>query len=179
MPSHIFTRLGLWEDSIASNLAAREAAREQGDTGEVLHAMDYLVYAYLQSGRDADAARVIQQLREIPGANAGDFKIQYASTAMPVRYAVERRQWSEAAAIVAPAVAPPQVVAIAVWARALGLAGRDMPSRRKRKLIDCVRSWSSFATRARTIGLLRWKFSRAKSWRDQLRRRGSWKRQQH
>ena len=52
MPSHIFTRLGLWEDSIASNLAAREAAHQQGDTGEELHAMDYLVYAYLQSGHD-------------------------------------------------------------------------------------------------------------------------------
>ena len=57
MPSHIFTRLGLWDDSIASNLAAREAAHQQGDTGEELHAMDYLVYAYLQSGRDKEAAR--------------------------------------------------------------------------------------------------------------------------
>ena len=57
MPSHIFTRLGLWDDSIASNLAAREAAQRQGDTGEELHAMDYLVYAYLQSGRDKDAAQ--------------------------------------------------------------------------------------------------------------------------
>ena len=122
MPSHIFTRLGLWEDSIASNLAAKEAARQQGDTGEELHAMDYLVYAYLQSGRDADAAQVIQQLKNMPKLNAGDFKIAYASTAMPVRYAVERKQWAEAAAIVTPAGAPPQVAAIAVWARALGLA---------------------------------------------------------
>ncbi len=122
MPSHIFTRLGLWEDSIASNLAATEAARQQGDTGDELHAMDYLVYAYLQSGRDADAAQVIQQLKNMPKLDADDFKIAYASTAMPVRYAVERSQWGEAAAIVTPAGAPPQVVAIAVWARALGLA---------------------------------------------------------
>ena len=57
MPSHIFTRLGFWDDSITSNLAAREAAHQQGDTGEELHAMDYLVYAYLQSGRDQDALR--------------------------------------------------------------------------------------------------------------------------
>src|SRR6266481_7177540 len=56
MPSHIFTRLGLWQDSITSNQTAREAAHRQGDTGEELHAMDYLVYAYLQSGRDDDAA---------------------------------------------------------------------------------------------------------------------------
>src|SRR5206468_11321140 len=54
MPSHIFTRLGLWSDSIASNLAARSAAQHQGDTGEELHAMDYLVYAYLQNGQERE-----------------------------------------------------------------------------------------------------------------------------
>ncbi len=122
MPSHIFTRLGLWEDSIASNLAAREAARRQGDTGEELHAMDYLVYAYLQTGRDKEAAQFIQQLRDITKVNPGDFKVGYASVAMPVRYVVERSQWTEAAGIVSPSGAPPHVVAIAVWARGLGLA---------------------------------------------------------
>jgi len=122
MPSHIFTRLGLWEDSISSNLAAREAAHQQGDEGEELHAMDYLVYAYLQTGRDKDAAQVIQQLKSMPNLNAGDFKIAYASTAMPVRYVVERREWADAAGIVPLAGAPPHVVAIAVWARGLGLA---------------------------------------------------------
>ena len=69
MPSHIFTRLGLWDDSIASNLAAQDAAHQQGDTGEELHAMDYLVYAYLQSGRDQDAAQIIEQLKEIGRAH--------------------------------------------------------------------------------------------------------------
>ncbi len=122
MPSHIFTRLGLWDDSIASNLAAQEAARLQGDTGEELHAMDYLVYAYLQSGRDNEAAQVVQQLRSMPELNAANFKVGYASTAMPIRYVVERGQWSDAAAIVPPTVAPPHVIAIAVWARGLGLA---------------------------------------------------------
>jgi len=122
MPSHIFTRLGLWEDSIASNLAAKEAAHQQGDTGEELHAMDYLVYAYLQTGRDTDAAKVIQELRGMSKLNTGDFKIGYAATAMPVRYAVERRQWADAATIVPPTGAPPHVVAVAVWARGLGLA---------------------------------------------------------
>ena len=122
MPSHIFTRLGLWDDSIASNLAAQAAAHQQGDTGEELHAMDYLVYAYLQSGRDEDASRVIQQLSNMKNLNEPDFKISYAATAMPVRFAVERRQWSDAAAVVPPTGAPPQVVAIAVWARGLGLA---------------------------------------------------------
>ena len=62
MPSHIFTRLGLWQDSIASNLAAGKAAREQGDIGEELHSMDYLVYAYLQLGRYDDARQVLDHL---------------------------------------------------------------------------------------------------------------------
>jgi tetratricopeptide (TPR) repeat protein len=122
MPSHIFTRLGLWEDSITSNLAAREAAHQQGDTGEELHAMDYLVYAYLQRGSDKEAALVIEQLKNMPSLNANEFKMAYASTAMPIRYAVERGQWADAAGIVPPTGASPQVVAIAVWARGVGLA---------------------------------------------------------
>jgi hypothetical protein len=122
MPSHIFTRLGLWDDSITSNLAAKQAAHQQGDTGEELHAMDYLVYAYLQSGLDNEASLVIQQLKNMPELNAGDFKASYAATAMPVRYAVERGQWSDAAGIVPPTAAPPHVVAVAVWARGMGLA---------------------------------------------------------
>jgi len=123
MPSHIFTRLGLWDDSIASNLAARNAAHQQGDTGEELHAMDYLVYAYLQSGRDREATGVLQQLKAMQNLNVADFKIGYAATAMPVRYIVERKHWSEAASIVnPPGSAQPHVLAIAVWARGIGFA---------------------------------------------------------
>jgi tetratricopeptide (TPR) repeat protein len=122
MPSHIFTRLGLWDDSINSNLAARAAAHHQGDTGEELHAMDYLVYAYLQRGRDKDAAQILQQLKDMPTLSIGDFKTGYAATVMPIRYVVERHQWADAAAIVPPTEASPQVIAIAVWAKGLGLA---------------------------------------------------------
>jgi len=122
MPSHIFTRLGLWEDSIASNLAARDAAHRQGNTAEQLHAMDYLVYACLQSGRDAEAAQVITQLTNMSQVDSANFIAAYASTAMPIRYAIERSQWGDAARIIAPSGAPPHVVAIAVWARGLGLA---------------------------------------------------------
>ena len=122
MPSHIYTRLGLWDDSVTSNLAAKEAAHRQGDVGEELHAMDYLVYAYLQLGRDKDAAMVIRQLDEMPNLDEGEFKIAYASAAMPVRYAVERGRWADAAATVLPAGAPLPVVAVAAWARGIGLA---------------------------------------------------------
>ncbi|MDQ2777853.1 MAG: hypothetical protein M3Y57_23510, partial [Acidobacteriota bacterium] len=122
MPSHIFTRLGRWDDSITSNIAARDAAHQQGDTGEELHTMDYLVYAYLQCGRYSEAAQVLQQLRGMSKLDVGDFKASYAATAIPVRYAVERKRWYDAAITRSPVGAPPQVVAIAVWARGLGLA---------------------------------------------------------
>jgi tetratricopeptide (TPR) repeat protein len=128
MPSHIFTRLGMWSDSIASNRAARAAAHDQGDTGEELHAMDYLVYAYLQEGRDREAAEIIQQLGQMQNLKERDFKAAYASTAMPVRYALERHQWAEAARIESPQGAPPHVAAIAAWARAMGLARSGRPA---------------------------------------------------
>jgi tetratricopeptide (TPR) repeat protein len=122
MPSHIFTRLGLWEDSIASNKAARDAAHRQGDTAEELHAMDYLVYAYLQLGRDSDAAQIVEQLKGMSRLNIADSKSSYPTTAIPVRYVVERKQWAEAASTVPPTGAAPYVTAIAVWARGVGLS---------------------------------------------------------
>ncbi|MDB5687123.1 MAG: hypothetical protein JWR77_1712, partial [Rhizorhabdus sp.] len=71
MPSHIFTRLGLWNDSIASNIASRAAARAEGDVGEELHAMDYLTYAYLQRGRYREAINVVSDLKAMTGLPAG------------------------------------------------------------------------------------------------------------
>jgi hypothetical protein len=140
MPSHIFTRLGQWDDSIASNLAAQKAAHQQGDMGEELHAMDYLVYAYLQSGRDSEAAQLPQRLHTMPKLENGDFKAAYAATAMPVRYAVERNQWANAVNIVRPAEAPPHVVAVAVWARGLGYArtGRIAEARRESEALQSL-----------------------------------------
>jgi tetratricopeptide (TPR) repeat protein len=122
MPSHIFTRLGLWQDSIHSNLAARKAAHQQHDVGEELHAMDYLEYAYLQSGHDTEAAQLIRAISNVATSGSADFKIGYAATAIPIRYAVETGQWQNAAKIPDPAGVPPHVVAIAAWARGLGLA---------------------------------------------------------
>jgi tetratricopeptide (TPR) repeat protein len=120
MPSHIFTRLGLWDDSIASNMAARAAARAQGDIGEALHAMDYLTYAYLQRGRAADAGQVVADLKTVPGLSGAGFKIGYAGNAMPVRLAVETRDWTMAAQLTPMPGSAPQVAAIVWWARALG-----------------------------------------------------------
>jgi hypothetical protein len=127
MPSHIFTRLGLWEDSIASNRAARQAAHDQGDVGEELHAMDYLTYAYLQRGQEADAEQVVAALRVMSRLLGNDFKAGYAATAMPVRLAIERRRWSDAALLQPLPESPPHVAAIVYWARAVGNARADSP----------------------------------------------------
>ena len=127
MPSHIFTRLGLWDDSIASNLAARAAAHAQGDLGEELHAMDYLTYAYLQGGRVDEARRVVSSLRTMGRFDAAGFKSGYAANAMPARLAVETRDWAVAAALVPLPDSTPQVAALVWWARALGRL-REVPS---------------------------------------------------
>ena len=134
MPSHIYTRLGMWEQSIASNLAARRAAHTQGDIGEELHAMDYLTYAYLQLGRDPEAAEVVEDLRRMSSLRAGEFKAGYAASAMPVRYAIERGQWPEAARLEPIAGTQPQARAITTWARAVGLARSGKPAAARQEL---------------------------------------------
>jgi len=122
MPSHIFTRLGLWDDSIASNLAARAAAHAQGGIGEELHAMDYLTYAYLQSDKRSEARHLVDELQAMPGLAAAEFKIGYAANAMPVRLWVERKDWDHASSLQPLPNSQPHVAAIVYWARALGAA---------------------------------------------------------
>ena len=122
MPSHIFTRLGLWDDSIASNLAARVAAHAQNDIGEELHAMDYLTYSYLQRGRAEEARQVVADSRAMAGLAVNRFKIGYAATAMPARLALEQHDWDAAQHLEQLAGTAPQVAAIVFWARALGHA---------------------------------------------------------
>jgi len=104
MPSHIFTRLGLWQEAIKSNLDARASAKAfaarhkmPGAWDEQLHAMDYLAYAYLQGAQDKEAWGVFQELNKIRRVDPPSFKVAYAFAAIPARYALERRQWAEAA----------------------------------------------------------------------------------
>ncbi|MEP6922272.1 MAG: hypothetical protein ABI967_14190, partial [bacterium] len=104
MPSHIFTRLGLWQEDIRSNLDAEAAARAfairnhlSGVWDEQFHAMDYLAYAYLQGAQDKKARGVLDELKNIERAEPETFKVAYAATAIPARYALERRRWEEAA----------------------------------------------------------------------------------
>ena len=134
MPSHIFTRLGMWQESIASNLASSEAARKHAATSspgaisqDELHAMDYLVYAWLQTGDDDRSKRIVERAAAVSHVDQEVFQAAYALAAIPARYAVERRRWSEAAALqVQPHAFPwsrfPYAEAITHFARALGSA---------------------------------------------------------
>jgi hypothetical protein len=134
MPSHIFTRLGLWQESIASNQAGHEKARTYAEQsggpgafdGETLHTMDYLEYAYLQGAQDQAAKRVVD---ELGGLHKGPsiLTIGYAAAAIPARYALERRSWAEAASVTLPEISLawerfPWAEALNAFTRALGAA---------------------------------------------------------
>lgn len=127
MPSHIFTRLGLWDDSIASNIAARAAAHSQKDVGEELHSMDYLTYAYLQRGRQNDAQQVVTSLQAMGPMLGNDFKVGYAATAMPIRLAMEGHKWDAAVAMQPLPESAPNIAALVYWARAEGKARSGHP----------------------------------------------------
>ena len=112
MPSHIFTRLGLWEESIASNWSSVEAAQARvarshpGATAfDAMHAYDYLEYAYLQLGQDAKAREVLDLVARTSELDDAQFAAGFALAAVPARYALERHQWREAAALALPPMA--------------------------------------------------------------------------
>jgi hypothetical protein len=137
MPSHTFTRLGYWQESIDSNVAAAAAARRQGQTAEELHASDYETYAYLQTAQDRAAARIVNSLPEIasrfdPKAvliGAGPPAAGYfALAAIPARYALERQDWQQAEQLALRESPFPYADAITWFARGLGAArlGHDV-----------------------------------------------------
>ena len=131
MPSHTFTRLGYWQASIDSNVAAAAAARRQGQTAEELHASDYEAYAYLQTGQDEAAGRIVRSLPEMasrfdPTAmllGAGPPAAGYfALAAIPARYALERRDWQQAEHLALVETPFPFTDAVTWFARGLGAA---------------------------------------------------------
>lgn len=134
MPSHIFTRLGMWSEVIASNLASADAARQYAASHhpaatsfEELHALDYLVYGYLQRADDRHAREVLEATRAVRATYPeADFAAAYAIGAVPARFALERRQWAEAEALVEPRSASleqyPFGAAHLAFARSLGAA---------------------------------------------------------
>ncbi len=135
MPSHIFTRLGLWDESIASNHRAEAAAKAYaarvhmtGIYDEQIHAMDYLVYACLQEGKNEDAAAVLAELDAMTALSVVNVKSTYGLAAMRARYPLERHAWAEAAALQdVPGIdwdKQPRSAALTEFARGIGAARR-------------------------------------------------------
>jgi tetratricopeptide (TPR) repeat protein len=149
MPSHIFARLGLWQDDINSNLASiaatqKTAAMHMGGEGHQFHAMDFLVYAYLQSGHEADAQHVIDEVKAMP-----PMKDMYglgfdphisALVSLPAKYDLELHHWTDAAALVPVPGADTGDNAITYWARAIGAARSGNLDQAKKDLseIDAI-----------------------------------------
>ena len=130
MPSHTYTRVGRWGESITTNLRSAKAAVEEGSIAEALHANDYMMYAYLQTGQDSAARGVLAELRLLAtrfdpsalGTGAPPSAGFFAMAAIPARYALERGDWTAAASI-GPNESPfPFADAITWFARGIGAA---------------------------------------------------------
>ena len=127
MPSHIFTRLGLWQESIDSNIASAASAKKNNAPGDELHAKDYLIYAYLQGAQDREAKKLLESPPPGRVSDPAYMAWLYAMGTSPARYAVERHHWAEAAVLVVPANTFPGgrwawTEANLHFARALGLS---------------------------------------------------------
>ena len=130
MPSHTFTRVGSWQESIDTNIASGAASRRENATAEELHTMDYRTYAYLQSGQDGAARQLLDSLPEVRarfnpdaiGSAAPGFAGVFALAAIPARYALERGAWAEAATLVPQPSRYLYADSLTYFARALGAA---------------------------------------------------------
>ncbi len=127
MPSHIFTRVGSWDESIKSNLRSAELAKQAEATstnGEArdqrLHAMDYLEYAYLQQGRVKDAQAILEELKSLPPVSGLTLTGGYALAAVPARYSLELGKWEAASRLQPSAEGVPWAQAITWMAVGLG-----------------------------------------------------------
>ncbi len=130
MPSHIFTRVGYWKESIGANAASVEAAKASNEPADQMHGEDYEVYAYLQLGQDQDARRIVEDVvatKVGPDAFGGAF----ARAASPARYMVERGDWKGAAGLEVEPSKFPHAMAITYFARAIGVARSGNPDAAK------------------------------------------------
>ncbi len=127
MPSHTFTRVGSWNESIETNRRSAEAARKNNGAAEELHALDYQAYAHLQIGQDAAAKAIVDRANAVANAAAGGTNA-FAIAAIPARYALERGAWAEAAALTPRPAPTPYTEAITAFARAVGAARSGNPA---------------------------------------------------
>jgi tetratricopeptide (TPR) repeat protein len=127
MPSHIFTRVGYWKESIGSNAMSAQAAKAGKEFHDQLHAMDYLVYAHLQLAQDKEARAVVDEMIDVRGFNPNVRTGPYAVAASQARYMVERNDWKGAAELQVRPTQFAYVDAITHFARALGSARTGNP----------------------------------------------------
>ena len=146
MPSHIFTRVGLWDESISSNhqsaelASADEAASQTGEARDQhLHAMDYLEYAYLQSGRVKQAKAVVDEMNSLKPVAGISLTGGYGNAAIPVRYALERGDWQLASALEASGEG-------VLWAQAITWMGIGVGSARTGNLEKAARAERTLAS---------------------------------
>lgn len=131
MPSHIYTRVGYWKQSIDSNTASVKAAKAEKSVGNYLHAQDYMVYAHLQLGQDGQARVVMDDMMKETEFKATISGADYALAASPARYAVERGDWNAASQLSVRPSTFNYVMAISHFARALGAARSGKPEAAK------------------------------------------------
>jgi len=122
MPSHIFTRVGAWQDAAAVNRRSADVAKKDGNGNEAYHAADYMVYAQLQLARDQAARGVLEEFRREVKTNPAIFVGPYASVAIPARLALERGDWAAAARLEPQNTQFAFCEAITTFSRALGAA---------------------------------------------------------
>lgn len=124
MPSHTFVRLGLWQEAIDSNRASEAAAKAKvkGSPDARLHALDYLVYAYLQRGEEGKAQAIVNEVRSMPRSKNESLTTAYAFAAIPARYLAERHRWTEVMALPAVPGRHPYTEAVTYFTRAVGAA---------------------------------------------------------
>jgi tetratricopeptide (TPR) repeat protein len=131
MPSHIYTRVGYWKQSIDSNIASVKAAKVEKSVGNYLHAQDYMVYAHLQLGQDKQARAVMDEMMKETDFKATVSAADYALAASPARYAVERGDWNGASQLPVRPSSFNYVMAMSHFARALGAARSGNPDAAK------------------------------------------------
>lgn len=126
MPSHIFTRVGAWEDSVATNQRSAAASKAANEPGSGLHAMDYMVYAYMQLARDKEASLVVEEARRVTALGSAQGG-PYAFAAIPARFTIERGMWKDAIRLQPRASRFPYTESMTYFARALGAARNGDP----------------------------------------------------
>ncbi|RHW22687.1 hypothetical protein [Pseudomonas jilinensis] len=178
MPSHIFTRLGMWQEVVDSNQASYQAAKnELKETTlgigayDALHAMDYMVYGHMQQGQDQAALRLVEEAAAIQQVNVENFVAAYAFAAMPARYASERGDWNQAAALtLKPSSLAwerfPQAESILVFTRGLGAArtGDLAAARRDLKQLEALQAKLAEANNSYWAGQSAFQINAVRAW---------------